>query len=40
MKTPVQNVFSDSEANYRELFDVHTTKGRDFINKYSKYLEK
>jgi hypothetical protein len=40
MKTPVQEVFSDLEANYRELFNVHTIKGRNFINKYSKFLEK
>jgi len=40
MKTPIQEVFSDLEANHRELFDVHTPKGRTFINNYSKYLEK
>jgi hypothetical protein len=40
MKTPIQEVFSDLEANHRELFDVHTSKGKIFVNHYSKYLEK
>ena len=39
MKTPVQEVFSDLEANYTELFDVHTSKGKIFINHYSKYIK-
>ena len=39
MKTPIQEVFSDLEANHRELFDVHTSKGKIFINNYSKYIE-
>ena len=40
MKTPIQEVFSDLNTNHRELFDVHTPRGRKFINDYSKYLEK
>jgi hypothetical protein len=40
MKTPIQEVFSDLEANHRELFDVHTSKGKIFVNHYSKYLTK
>ena len=40
MKTPIQEVFSDLEANHNELFDLHTKKGRDFVNNYSKYLQK
>ncbi len=40
MKTPIQEVFSDLEANHRELFDVHTSKGKIFVNHYSKYLGK
>ena len=40
MKTPIQELFSDLEANHRELFDLHTKRGRDFVNNYSKYLEK
>ena len=39
MKTPVQEVFSDLEANHNELFDLHTKRGRDFVNNYSKYIE-
>lgn len=39
MKTPIQEVFSDLEANYRELFDVHTQKGKEFINHFSNYLK-
>jgi len=39
MKTPVQEVFSDLEVNHRELFDVHTSKGKIFVNHYSKYLQ-
>lgn len=39
MKTPVQEVFNDLEANHRELFDVHTSKGKIFVNHYSKYIE-
>lgn len=38
--TPIQEVFSDLEANHRELFDIHTEKGRLFVNHYSKYLKK
>ena len=40
MKTPIQEVFSDLEANHNELFDLHTKRGRDFVNNYSKYLQK
>jgi hypothetical protein len=40
MKTPIQEVFSDLEANHNELFDLHTKRGRDFVNNYSKYLDK
>jgi len=39
MKTPVQEVFSDLEANYKEFFDVHTSKGKIFVNHYSKYIK-
>lgn len=40
MKTPIQEVFSDLETNHNELFDLHTKRGRDFVNNYSKYLDK
>ena len=40
MKTPIQEVFSDLEANHSEFFDIYTEKGRTFINNYSKYLKK
>jgi hypothetical protein len=39
MKTPVQEVFSDLEVNHREFFDVHTSKGKIFVNHYSKYIK-
>ena len=39
MKTPIQEVFSDLEVNHRELFDVHTSQGKIFVNHYSKYLQ-
>ena len=40
MRTPIQEVFSDLEANHNELFDLHTKNGREFVNNYSKYLDK
>ena len=40
MKTPIQELFSDLESNHNELFDLHTKRGRDFVNHYSKYLQK
>jgi hypothetical protein len=39
MKTPIQELFSDLESNHKELFNIHTQKGRDFVNNYSQYLQ-
>jgi len=38
MKTALQETFSELERLYPHLFDVHTEKGRDFINRFSIFL--
>jgi|688.fasta_scaffold1483063_2 hypothetical protein len=37
--TAVQHVFSKLEKLHPELFDIHTEKGRNFIDNFSKFLE-
>jgi hypothetical protein len=39
MKTALQETFSELERLYPHLFDVHTEKGRDFINRFSIFLK-
>jgi hypothetical protein len=39
MKTAIQEVFNELEQMYPSLFDVHTEKGRTFINNFHKFLE-
>lgn len=38
MKTTLQQVFSELERLHPSLFDIHTDKGRDFVNHFYKYL--
>jgi hypothetical protein len=38
MKTAVQEVFSDLEGLYPELFNMHSIMGKEFINHFHKYL--
>ena len=38
MKTAVQEVFSDLEELYPELFNMHSIMGKEFINHFHKYL--
>lgn len=40
MKTAIQEMMSEIQANYPQLFDVYTQLGRSFINDMSKYLRK
>ena len=39
MKTALQETFSELERLYPHLFDVHTEKGRDFIERFSIFLK-
>ena len=39
MKTAVQEVFSDLEELYPELFNMHSIMGREFVNHFHKYLD-
>ena len=39
MKTAVQQVFSDLEELYPELFNMHSIMGKEFINHFHKYLK-
>ena len=39
MKTAVQEVFSDLEELYPELFNMHSIMGKEFINHFHKYLK-
>jgi len=37
--TAVQQVFSDLEELYPELFNMHSIMGREFVNHFHKYLD-
>ena len=37
--TAVQHVFRELEKQYPELFDIQTSKGRDFVNNFNKFLD-
>ena len=39
MKTAIQEVFSDLEKLHPNLFNMHTTEGKEFVNHFHKYLE-
>jgi hypothetical protein len=39
MKTPMQELFSQLEKEYPNLFNVYTTEGKEFINSYIKFIE-
>jgi hypothetical protein len=38
MKTAIQEVFSDLEKLHPNLFNMHTTEGKEFVNHFHKYL--
>ncbi len=39
MKTALQQAFVRLEELHPSLFDIHTEKGRTFVNEFSKFLE-
>jgi hypothetical protein len=39
MKTAIQEVFSDLEKLHPNLFNMHTTEGKEFVNHFHKYIE-
>ncbi len=39
MKTAVQELFSQLQTEYPNLFNTHSVDGRNFINNYHKFLE-
>jgi hypothetical protein len=39
MKTALQEVFSELERLHPSLFDIYTQQGREFVNKFHKFLE-
>jgi hypothetical protein len=39
MKTPMQELFSQLEIEYPNLFNTNTLEGRKFINDYYKFFE-
>ena len=39
MKTVLQQVFSELERLHPSLFDIHTEKGRQFVNQFWKFLK-
>ena len=39
MKTVLQQVFSELEILHPSLFDIHTEKGRQFVNQFWKFLK-
>lgn len=39
MKTALQQAFARLEELHPSLFDIHTEKGRAFVNEFSKFLE-
>ena len=38
MKTPVQKLITELRELHPEFFDVHTDKGRQFLNNFHKYI--
>jgi hypothetical protein len=38
MKTPVQQLITELRELHPEFFDVHTDKGRQFLNNFHKYI--
>lgn len=38
MKTAIQEMMSEIQANYPQLFDVYSQLGRSFVNDMHKYL--
>jgi hypothetical protein len=39
MRTALQQAFARLEELHPSLFDIHTEKGRSFVNEFSKFLE-
>jgi hypothetical protein len=39
MSTALQQAFARLEELHPSLFDIHTEKGRTFVNEFSKFLE-
>ena len=39
MRTALQQAFARLEELHPSLFDIHTEKGRTFVNEFSKFLE-
>jgi hypothetical protein len=39
MKTALQQAFARLEELHPSLFDIHTEKGRTFVNEFSKFLK-
>lgn len=39
MKTAIQEMMSEIQTNYPQIFDVYSQLGRSFLNDMSKYLE-
>jgi len=39
MKTALQQAFARLEELHPSLFDIHTEKGRTFVNEFSNFLE-
>lgn len=37
--TALNQVMRDIEQNYPNLFDLNTSQGREFVNRFHKYLE-
>lgn len=37
--TVIQQLFNELEQMHPSLFDVHTVKGREFVNHFHKYIE-
>jgi len=39
MKTAMQELFSKLEIEQPQLFNIHTTEGKNFVNSYIKFIE-
>ena len=37
--TAIQQLFNELEQMHPSLFDIHTVKGREFVNHFNKYIE-
>ena len=37
--TVIQQLFNELEQMHPSLFDIHTAKGREFVNHFQKYIE-